>query len=134
MGALQKIVRTHNIQDEEGFAAAMKEAARVSEGELRFFLTYDPGGQSHEFRLQLALARAELDRRSFHGQKRLARVAGYFGLAGVIVGAMLQVIANLVLQDPDRGLAMVRCPAGSAAIGGAGPCEGVEGFAGSPPR
>lgn len=95
MGKLQEVVEKHDINTEKGFSDAMKEAASVSEGELWFVTSaYDPEGKSRSWKLQYALAKAELDRRAFVQQKSLARMAAYFGLFGVITGALLQAWLN----------------------------------------
>lgn len=110
MGRLQDIVAKHDINAESGFSDAMREVSSVSEGELRFVTSaYDPDIKSRSWKMQHALAKAELDRRAFVQQKSLARTAGYFGLAGVLVGALLQALANWALQDPCGGSASALC-------------------------
>lgn len=109
MGRLHDIVAKHEISTEKGFSDAMKEAANVSEGELRFVLSFDLGAQSPQFRQQHALARAELDRRAFKQQESLARMSAYFGLFGVIVGALMTTLATWALHDLCRGLAAALC-------------------------
>lgn len=110
MGRLQDIVAKHDINSEEGFSNAMKEAASVPEGELWFVTTaYDPEGKSRSWKMQHALAKAELDRRAFKQQESLARMAGFFGLVGVVVGALLQVLVNWVVDVPCDGSISERC-------------------------
>lgn len=120
MGMLKEIIAKHEINTEVGFSDAMKEVASVPEGELWFVTTaYDPEGKSRSWKMQHALAKAELDRRAFGQQKSLARTAGYFGLAGVIVGALLQTLANWALHDPCRGWGAAPCGPETVTIEGA---------------
>lgn len=115
MGRLQDIVAKHEINTESGFSAAMKEVASVPEGELWFVTTaYDPEGKSRSWKMQHALAKAELDRRAFGQQKSLARMSAYFGLFGVIVGALMTAFATWALHDLCRGSPAAPC--GSEAV------------------
>lgn len=89
MTALDEIVKRHDVLSREGFNNAMTEARNISEGELRFFLSYSSDGQSSDFKKKIAVAKAEIDRRQIAEQRKLAWITAAAGIAGVIVGAII---------------------------------------------
>lgn len=94
MGAIQNVVDKNDIATSQGFTSAMKDMVNVSEGEIRFLLTFDPVGQTSKFKKQQALAKAELGRRAYREQKKLTWITASMGLVGVVVGAVLQATFN----------------------------------------
>ncbi|MCA0257462.1 MAG: hypothetical protein LCH47_12825 [Proteobacteria bacterium] len=95
---IDQIIATNDICTKDGFDKAMREAEHLSEGELRYILSYDPGAQGVDFKKKQALARAEIDRRSFLEHKKIVWVSATFGFIGVIAGALLQTVLTKVLQ------------------------------------
>lgn len=83
-----------NISEAEGYARAMRAAKSATEGELRFYLAYNPDGQSHNFKCKQAIARSELERRAFSAQRWLVVISSFSGIAGVIVGSIITVLAK----------------------------------------
>jgi len=90
MGQVQTIIEENDILTDTGFKKASKRVRLVNEGELQFLLAFPEHGQSREFKLQQALARFELERRSTAEARKVAWISAGAGLMGVIVGAVLQ--------------------------------------------
>lgn len=90
MGQIQTIIEENDILTDIGFKKASERVRLVNEGELQFLLAFPEHGQSREFKLQQALARFELERRSAAEARKVAWVSAGAGLLGVIVGAVLQ--------------------------------------------
>lgn len=101
MGDVQNIVQKFDIVSENGFDQAMKEMISVPEGELYFILSYEPEGQSREWKQQYAIANAELARRTAVShkkeQERLTWYTAGAGIVGVLLGAVIQVAGNMLL-------------------------------------
>ncbi|MBL4543449.1 MAG: hypothetical protein JKP97_16920 [Rhodobacteraceae bacterium] len=93
MGQLQDITEANDIRSYEGFSAAMKQMKSVSEGLMRFTLTFDEQNQGRLYKDMQVLARAELERRSFQQNRKVTLLVGAIGavaaIAGAIVGAGL---------------------------------------------
>lgn len=91
---IQKIAEKYDIRDKIAFSQAMNEMKDVSNFEIFFALSYDLSGQSRATRNRHALAKAELSNREFLEQKKLTKISAYSGLAGVVIGAILQILIN----------------------------------------
>lgn len=92
MGKVQDICKRYDIRTLDGFEAAMKEMRGISEGELRFILCYESGGQSRAFKEQQVLAKSEMERREFLEKRKLTFWTWLIGFSGVIMGAALQAL------------------------------------------
>lgn len=104
VGAVQDLVEKFDVNSVDGFSDAMKCMSDVSEGELRYILAFSTEGQTPGWKKQHALAKAEIERRASKEneklQKIIARRSGFWGLFGVIVGAVLQLIFSMIQTSP----------------------------------
>jgi len=93
MGSLQRIVEQNEITDEEGFEKAASEARNVSDGELFKILTFKLSPSTKVVKDMQALAKYELERRSFSAQKKLSFqttvLSSTLGIIGTVLGVIL---------------------------------------------
>tara|TARA_B100000683_G_C12268206_1_gene464581 strand:- start:257 stop:556 length:300 start_codon:yes stop_codon:yes gene_type:complete len=93
MTKVQEIFKKYENRDPMNSPEMQREMRDVPEVELYFYQSFDSSGQSQNFKKQVAMVRAELDRRS-HAQTRklttsVTIIAGLMGIVGTVLGAFL---------------------------------------------